>query len=122
MSEKGENANLGFIEPSSNAKIEGVITSLSPMPSGKTCNYYNEQITDNHSSVRFCGFDSNTRRRLEESYENSEAVLLDKIKKARQGDNLEIIVKKGTEILKSQKLSQFSRETSCITGKSERTF
>ena len=119
MAEKSESANLGVVEPSPSAKIEGIITSLLPMKSGKTCNYYDGQITDNHSSVRFCGFDLNVRRRLEESYESGEAVLLDscEIKKARQGDSLEIIVKKGTEILKSQKSFQIIRDKPVLSLK-----
>ena len=53
MAEKSEDTNLGFVEPSTNAKVKGIITSLSPMKSSKTCNYDDGQITDNHCSVRF---------------------------------------------------------------------
>ena len=42
---------------------------------------------------------------MEESYENSEPVLLDgcEIREVRQGDGFEVIVKNGTEILKLPK-------------------
>ena len=112
MSEKSETTTLGLAEPSSSAKVEGMITSLSPMKAGKTCKYFDGQIADDCCSVRFCGFNSTVRRRLEESYENGEPVLLDgcEIRKARQGDNFEVIVKNGTEILKSQKCFQVTKD------------
>ena len=54
------------------------------MKAGKTCKYFDRKIADDHScvsfcgiSVRFCGFNSTVHRKLEESYENGEPVLLD---------------------------------------------
>ena len=101
-----KSANLGVIKSSPSAKIEGIITSLSLM---KSCNFYDGQITNIHSSVGFVG---SIQIFLVESYESSEADLLDscEIKKARQVDSLEIIVKKGTEILKSQKSFKIIRD------------
>ena len=114
MSEKSKTttfSTLGFVEPSCSTKIEGMITSISPMKAGKTCKYFDGKIADNHSSVRFCGFNSTVRRKLEENYEKGEPVLLDgcEIRKARQGDSFEVIVKNGTEILKSQIFSNYQR-------------
>ena len=57
LAEQSKSTNLGVVEPSQSAKIERIIMSLSPMKSGKTCNYYDGRITNNHSSVRYCGFD-----------------------------------------------------------------
>ena len=93
-------AGLASVGPNSNAKVEGVITVISPMKTGKTCSYYDGEISDNYSSLRFCGFYSTVRRRLEESYEKGESVVLQgcEIKKSRYEDGLEIIVKKGTDI------------------------
>ena len=107
---------LSTVEVTSNAKVEGLITVISPMKTGKTCNYYDGEISDNHSSLRFCGFNSTVRRRLEESYEKGEAVVLEgcEIKKSRHGEGLEIIVKKTTDVLKSEKSFQVSRDNKAV--------
>ena len=83
-------AGLASIGPNSNAKVEGMITVISPMKTGKMCSYYDGEISDNYSSLRLCGFNSTVRRRLEESYEKGEAVVLEgcEIKKSRHGDGL----------------------------------
>ena len=97
--------NLACAEPSSHAKVEGVITVLSPMKTARgraDCCYYDGEIRDDDLSMRFVGFNAGVRRKLEKLYENGEAVKLDgcEVKKGRH-DNLEIIVKKNTEISKS---------------------
>ena len=108
-------ANLACAEPSSHAKVEGVITALSPMNSaarGRTdCSYYDGKITDDASSMRFCGFIAGVRRKLEEMYDSGEAVKLDgcEVKKARH-DHLEIIVKNSTEISKSARCFNATKE------------
>ena len=95
-------ATLACAEPSSHAKVEGVITALSPMKSARgraDCSYYDGEITDNDSSMRFVRFHAGVRRKLEEMYDNGEAVKLDgcEVKKGRH-DCLEIIVKNSTDI------------------------
>lgn len=57
-----------------NAKITGVVTQLSPLKHGKTCNYFDGEISDENVSIRFCGFDVGVRRRLVEYFEREEAV------------------------------------------------
>ena len=98
MAESSKCVNLACVEPNSNARVEGIVTSISPMKAGKSCDYYDGRISDDDSSLRFCGFSATARRKLEECYENSEPVLLNgcEIKKSRQ--TLEILVKTGTEI------------------------
>ena len=112
-------ANLACVEPSSHAKVEGVITALSPMKSarGRTdCSYYDGEITDDVSSMRFCGFNAGVRRKLEEMYDSGEAVKLDgcEVKKARH-DHLEIIVKNSTEISKSARCFNATKEGKPVT-------
>ena len=87
------------------------------MKAGKTCKYFDAKIADDRSSVRFCGFNSTIHRKLEESYENGEPVLLDgcEIRKTRQGDSFEGIVKNGTEILKSLKSFQITKDKSLVS-------
>jgi len=116
MAKKSEDVNLAFVEPNSNAKIEGIITSLSPMKVGKSCSYYDGEIADDHSSMRFCGFNSTARRKLEDCNENGEAVVFNgcEVKKSRQRDGLEIIVKKGTEISKSHRSFQITKDSKAV--------
>ena len=61
------------IHQSANAKITGVVTQLSPLKRGKTCNYFDGEISDENASIRFCGFDVGVRRRLVEYFEREEA-------------------------------------------------
>ena len=112
MAESSKHVNLACVEPNSNAKVEGIVTSISPMKAGKSCSYYDGEISDDHSSLRFCGFSATTRRKIEESYENNEPVLLNgcELKKSRQRDGLEILVKTGTEISKSQKSFEITKD------------
>jgi len=43
--------------------------SICPMKSGKTHSYYDGEIAYGSSRLKFCGFNSSTRRKLKESYE-----------------------------------------------------
>ena len=116
MAESSECVNLACVEPNSNARVEGIVTSISPMKAGKSCDYYDGRISDDHSSLRFCGFSASARRKLEECYENNEPVLLNgcEVKKSRQTDGLEILVKTGTEISKSQKSFEITKDKGSV--------
>ena len=48
--------NLACVEQNSNPRVEGIITAISPMKAGKSCNYYDGGICDDHSSLKFCRF------------------------------------------------------------------
>jgi len=76
MAKKLEVKGLSALELHRSARIEGLGMSISPMKSGKIRSYYDGEIADGCSKLRFCGFDSSTHRKLEESYEKGEAVLL----------------------------------------------
>ena len=93
--------------PSPNAKIRGVVTSMSPMKKGRTCNYFDGEITDGKTSMRLFGFDSaaGVRRKLMEFEGKAESVTLSKceVKRARQGTNLEILLGKYTDVQRSDK-------------------
>jgi len=107
MAKKSSTSDAPCAEPSSRAKVEGMITALSPMKSAcgrADCSYYDGKITDNDSSMRFVGFHAGVRWKLEEMYDSGEAVKLDgcEVKKGRH-DSLEIIVKNSTNISKSGK-------------------
>ena len=105
-------AGLASVGPNSNAKVEGVITVISPMKTGKTCTYYDGEISDNYSSLRFVVL----TLQYVVGYEKGESVVLQgcEIKKSRHGDGLEIIVKKGTDILKSEKSFEISKDNKAV--------
>ena len=42
--------DISYASPS--AKLHGVISSLSPIKKGKTCSYFDGQVTDGDSSIR----------------------------------------------------------------------
>ena len=94
-----------ILHPSPNAKLHGVVTSVSPMKKGKSCSYFDGEISDGKGSMRMFGFDSGVRRKLIEHQSQNDAVSLSycEIKHARQGDQLEVLVNKFTEIEKRTK-------------------
>ena len=47
--------------PSQNAKIHGVVNSLSPMKKSRNCAYFDGEISDGKASLRIFGFDSAVR-------------------------------------------------------------
>ena len=48
---------------SPNARIDDVLTALSPMKKSKTCSYFDGELTDEKATMRVFGFDSGVRRR-----------------------------------------------------------
>ena len=66
-----------------------------PLKCGKTCNYFDGEISDENASIRFCGFDVRVRRRLVEYFEREEAVSVHncEVKKSRYMDKLEVLFK-----------------------------
>ena len=73
---------------SPNAKIHGVVTTVSPMKKGKTCSYFDGEISDGQAKMRVFGFDSGVRRELLEYEEKEDAVVLShcEVKRAHQGE------------------------------------
>ena len=39
------------VSPSSSAKIHGVVTSISPMKKGRSCSYFDGEITDGKTKM-----------------------------------------------------------------------
>ncbi len=79
------------------AKIHGVLTSLSPMRTGK---YFDGQIADDTTSMRLVGFDTAQQRELATHYDKHEAVTLQncKVQKSRYSEPMEIVVTQSTRI------------------------
>ena len=82
------------VSPSSSARIQGVVTSISPMRKSRNCSYFDGEITDGKTNMCIFGFDgaSGVRRKLVEFQGKSESVTLAKyeVKHARQCDQMEI--------------------------------
>ena len=95
------------VATSPSARIHGIVTSVSPMKKSRTCNYFDGEITDGKTSMRLFGFDSGSgvRKRLVEFEEREESVVLSRceVKHSRQGNQLEILVGKYTDVEKSEK-------------------
>ena len=99
--------------PSPNAKIQGIITELSPIKKGKTTTYFDGEIADDQSRKRLFGFDKEVRRRLLEHREKNEPVVLShcEVKQSKFADKLEVLVGKSTAVEKSKKVFHVKKET-----------
>lgn len=87
------------------AKIHGVVTSVSPMKlsvSGKS-RYFDGELSDGKRKVRVVGFDSKVREKLFDSLGKREPVVVSncEVKSGKYSSDLEIFVKKSTELQKS---------------------
>ena len=93
------------INPSKNAKLHGMISSVSPMrrnSSGST-KYFDGALTDGKTKIRFVGFDGKQQQQLAEFQEKKEAVAIIncEVKPSKWGSELEVLMRKNTELLKS---------------------
>ena len=76
--------------PCKAAKLHGLLTSLSPMRSGK---YFEGYLSDETRSVRVVGFDIAQQRELEIHHDNAEPFALQncKVQKSRYSDEMEVM-------------------------------
>lgn len=95
--------SLKEADASDNAKIHRVVASLSPMKKGKSASFLEAKITDGDTEMPLVRFQGSQRKRLADFQEKSESVTLQncKIKKARQSDDLEVLLKSATKVKKS---------------------
>ena len=92
-------------QPLPNASIHGSFTSLSSLKKGKNSHYFDGIITDGTSFLRIVGFSSEQQKKLSAFFESGQPAHLEncEVKKSRQGDKLEVMLKKFTDIQKSPK-------------------
>ena len=107
--------NLKDAGTSESAIVHGVITSLSPMKKGKASNFFHANISDGDTQLRLVGFQDAQRKQLASFKKDSSAIALEhcKIKRARQSDDLEVLLKPTTKVTKSPKkldVKQFPTE------------
>lgn len=92
-------------QPSSSATIQGKVTSLSPMKKGKTCQYFDGQLTDETAKIRFVGFSTSVRQKILKFQEKDDPVTLShcQIQQSRKTDILELKLNATTEVQKANK-------------------
>ena len=90
------------IQVCKSAKIQGVVTSLSPIKSNKagTTKYFEGEISDGKSCRRLVGFDAKLHSKLQEYHEKKEALALEncEIKQNRYGSELEVVVRSNSDL------------------------
>ena len=98
-------------KPISNANIHGVITSLSPVKKGRHRNYFDATLNDGTAKLRLVGFNSKQQSTMTELIEKKEPVQLSdcKIKPARRGHDMEVLLKNTTTIHESPTCMKWSQ-------------
>lgn len=88
------------------ATIRGIVASLSPMKKSKSTGsqYFDGEITDGKSSMRVFGFNAEVRRKLA-GFEGKNAVAIGncEVRKCRGGEELEVFVTKGIDVVECDK-------------------
>ena len=112
-----------IVHGSPNAKVCGVVTELSPMKRGRSCTYYDGELSDGRSKVRLFGFDAKSRESLNTFYEKKEGVAISscEVKSSRSGGNFELLVRKQSTIEKSTKefdCAEISKNAAVVTSSS----
>ena len=97
-------------EPLDSASIHGVISSLSPVKKWCKSNYFDGSVSDGKSKVGLVGFSPLQRMRMKTLMEKKQAVKLEdcKVRHARRGQKMEIVLKGSTKIGASPKKFDFS--------------
>ena len=94
--------HLNSATTSDNATIHGIVQCVSPMKRGKSTNYFEGKLSDGQAHMRLVGFQDS---RLSSFQNESAPVSLThcKIKRARDSDDLEVMLNAGTRLTKSPK-------------------
>ena len=88
--------------PTANAKVTGVITSLSPIKKSKgNISYFDREISDGKASIRLFGFDSSVNRKLDE-VDGPVTLSHCEVKRSRIGQNMEILLNSTTQIQQAE--------------------
>ena len=87
-------------------KIHCVLNNASPqMKKVKNCSYFDSKVTDGESNMRIFGYDADVQWKLFEFQEKGSPVCLSNctVKRARNGSNLEVFLRKTTGVEESDK-------------------
>jgi len=104
-------------KPISSANIHCIVTSLSAVTKGWKNVYFNGTVSDGASNIRLVGFNSKQQKLMEDFMSKRQPIQLSdcKIKQARRGDKMEILLKANTSIGDSPKKSKCRVLNSKIT-------
>ena len=106
MAEKGKSRagddfkSLSAVVEVDNANVHGVVACLSPMKKGKGAEFFDGKLTDGETNVRVVGFQASQRKRLASFHDTSASVSLQncKVKRARNLEELEILLKSNSRV------------------------
>lgn len=91
--------------PSKCAKVQGVVSSISPMKpsSSGTSRYFDGELSDGQTTLRLVGFDNKQQQKLAEFQDKQEPVSLIEceVKPGKWGSQLEVIIGRNTQVIKS---------------------
>ena len=106
---------------SESATVHGLVASVSPMKPGKRAKYFDAKLTDGAKHLRIVGFQGEQRVKLADFQEGAKSVALlnCEVKKARQSEELEVILKSASRVESSPK--KFEGVDISAVGKSEIT-
>ena len=96
--------NVADMKPCEDAIVHGVITNVSPMKMGASP-YFDAKLCDEQKNARLVGFTTSQRKRLISHETTMDPVALSgvKIKKARNSEDLEIVLKSTSDVINSPK-------------------
>ena len=88
--------------PSKSAKLQGVVTSLSPPMDSKSSKFFQGRLRDNNGSIRIVGFDKKIQDQLQQFQHQKEPIVIQncQIVQSKYSDE---ILNKSTQFLKSAK-------------------
>ena len=92
-------------EAVSSATVHGVITSLSPIKKGRSSKFFDGKVSDGKKSLRLVAFSERQLESMQEFKSSRRTVELKdcQLQRARRGDQLEIVLKSGSEVGPSSK-------------------
>ena len=100
-------ASLQSLQPSTEASVEGIIKSMSPLKtSRKGTHYYNFTIVDGSNAVGGVCFDPESHSTMKDMYQNKTTIKLAPvvIKRQRDSSAVEIVANKKSKLMKSESM------------------
>ena len=91
-------------QPIPSASLHGVVTSLSPLKGAKSA-YFDGTVSDGTSKLRLVGFSTKQQKLMEDFMAKKQPIELTdcEVKRARRGDQMELLLKTTTAIHGSPK-------------------
>ena len=92
-------------QPIPSASLHGIVTSLSPLKKGVKSAYFDGTVSDGTSKLRVVGFSTKQQKLMEDFMVKKQPIQLTdcEVKRARRGDQMELLLKTTTAIHGSPK-------------------